>query len=256
MNKPAIKALIIDDEALSADMLGYLIEKNIPAITQLKRTTSAIEGLKLIESFQPDIVFLDIQMPFLSGFELLAKLPKHPFSVIFTTAYNKYAIKAIRFSALDYLLKPVDTDELIMAVERYLQKFSEKKYLQDLYLNFMDNLQASGEKQYRLALHTHLGLKLVTPKEIVRCQANNNYTIFYLADGSTITTSKTIKEYEEILGEHQFIRVHKSHLVSLLFIDLITPKNQLKLLDKTLVDISRRRKPELMEILKNKPPHL
>jgi two-component system, LytTR family, response regulator len=256
MNKTTIKALIIDDEALSADMLGYLIEKNIPAITQLKRTTSAVEGLKLIESFQPDIVFLDIQMPFLSGFELLAKLPQHPFSVIFTTAYNKYAIKAIRFSALDYLLKPVDTDELILAVERYLQKFSGKKHLQDLYLNFMDNLQASGEKQYRLALHTHLGLKLVTPREIVRCQANNNYTIFYLADGSSITTSKTIKEYEEILGEYNFIRVHKSHLVNLLFIDLVTSKNQLKLIDKTLVDISRRRKPELMEILKNKPPHL
>lgn len=251
MNKPGIKALIIDDEALSADMLNYLIEKNVPDITQLKKTTSVLEGLSLIESFKPEILFLDIQMPFLSGFELLAKLPKHPFSVIFTTAYNKYAIKAIRFSALDYLLKPIDADELKQAIERYLQQKNEKKQLQDLYKNFMNNLQASEGKQYRLALHTHQGLKLVAPHEIIRCEANNNYTIFHLTGNMSITTSKTIKEYEEILAEYRFVRVHKSHLVNLLYVEQLTNKNQLLLTNKTLVDVSRRRKPELMEILKN-----
>ena len=180
MSKQEIKALIIDDEALSADMLGYLIEKNVPAITHVKRTTSALEGIKLIESYRPHILFLDIQMPFLSGFELLAKLPAHPFSVIFTTAYDKYAIKAIRFSALDYLLKPIDAEELVQAIERYQQHENEKKQSQDLYTNFMNNLQVSEGKQYRLALHTHHGLKLVTPQEIIRCEASNNYTIFYL----------------------------------------------------------------------------
>ena len=104
MNSAPIKALIIDDEALSADMLNYLIKKNVPAITQVKITTSAVDALDLINSFKPDILFLDIQMPFLSGFELLTKLPQQSFSVIFTTAFNKYAIMAIRFSALDYLL--------------------------------------------------------------------------------------------------------------------------------------------------------
>lgn len=252
MNKNSIKALIIDDEALSADMLNYLIEKNVPAITQIKRTTSALEGLQLIESYKPDIVFLDIQMPFLSGFELLTKLPHHSFSVIFTTAFNKYAIKAIRFSALDYLLKPVDTDELVQAVDRYIQQHSEKKQMGDLYQNFMNNLKTTEGNQYRLALHTHQGLKLVSPQEIVRCEASNNYTTFFLTDKSTITTSKTIKEYEEILGEYNFIRVHKSHLVNLLFVDMLTPKNQLLLHDKTQIEVSRRRKPELMEILKSK----
>jgi len=252
MSNPAIKALIIDDEALSADMLNYLIEKNVPAISLVKRTTSALEGLNLIESFKPDILFLDIQMPFLTGFELLAKLPNHPFSVIFTTAYNKYAIKAIRFSALDYLLKPIDADELVQAIDRYLQQKNEKKQSQDLYSNFMNNLQASEGKQYRLALHTHNGLKLVTPQEIIRCEASNNYTIFYLTNNTSITTSKTIKEYEEILGEYNFVRVHKSHLVNLSFVEQLTNKHQLLLSNKTLVDVSRRRKSELMEVLKKR----
>jgi two-component system LytT family response regulator len=252
MNSPAIKALIIDDEALSADMLHYLIEKNVPAISSIKRTTSALEGLKLIESFKPEILFLDIQMPFLSGFELLAKVPNHPFSVIFTTAYNKYAIKAIRFSALDYLLKPIDTDELKQAVARHLIRHNETMHSQELYKNFMNNLQAVEGKQYRLALHTHQGLKLVAPAEIIRCEAHNNYTTFYLTNNSTIVTSKTIKEYEEILAEHNFLRVHKSHLVNLSFVEELTPKNQLVLANKTLIEVSRRRKPELIEMLKNK----
>jgi len=252
MSKQEIKALIIDDEALSADMLAYLIEKNVPAITQVKRTTSAVEGIKLIEAFKPHILFLDIQMPFLSGFELLAKLPAHPFSVIFTTAYDKYAIKAIRFSALDYLLKPIDAEELVQAIERYQQHENEKKQSQDLYNNFMNNLQAAEGKQYRLALHTHHGLKLVTPQDIIRCEASNNYTIFYLTDNTSITTSKTIKEYEEILSEYNFIRVHKSHLVNLSFVEQLTNKHQLLLTNKTLVDVSRRRKSELMESLKKR----
>jgi two-component system, LytTR family, response regulator len=250
MSNPGIKALIIDDEALSADMLNYLIQKNVPSITQVKRTTSALEGLSIIESFKPEILFLDVQMPFLSGFELLAKLPNHPFSVIFTTAYNKYAIKAIRFSALDYLLKPIDADELVQAIERYLQQRNEKKQSQELYSNFMNNLKASEGKQYRLALYSHHGLKLVAPQDIIRCEASNNYTIFYLANNTTITTSKTIKEYEEILGEYNFVRVHKSHLVNLSFVDQLTSKHQLLLTNKTLVDVSRRRKSELMEVLK------
>jgi len=252
MNSTGLKALIIDDEALSADMLSYLIKKNVPAITQVKLTTSAVSGLDLIASFQPDILFLDIQMPFLSGFELLAKLPQQTFSVIFTTAFNKYAIKAIRFSALDYLLKPVDTDELVMAVDRYLQQRSGKMQLNDLYRNFMNNLRVKEEKQYRLALHTHEGLKLVAPHEIVRCEANNNYTSFYLADKSTIVTSKTIKEYEEILAEFDFLRVHKSHLVNLAYVQLLTHKNLLVLSDRTQVEVSRRRRPELVEILKSR----
>ncbi len=251
MSNPPIKALIIDDEALSADMLAYLIEKNIPAITHLKRTTSVFEGLQLIELFKPDIIFLDVQMPFLSGFELLAKLPAHPFSVVFTTAYNKYAIKAIRFSALDYLLKPIDADELKLSIDRYIVQRSEKKPLQELYKNFMDNMNSQESNQYRLALHTHQGVKRVSPSCIIRCEASNNYTTFFFTDHSKIITSKTIKEYEEILADYNFIRVHKSHLVNMTFVEEVTIKNQLLLTDKTLVDVSRRRKSALMEKLRN-----
>ncbi|MBC7849893.1 MAG: response regulator transcription factor [Chitinophagaceae bacterium] len=250
MNKNEIRALIIDDEALSADMLNYLIERNVPSIKQVRRTTSAVEGLAMIETYKPELVFLDIQMPFLTGFELLAKIPQHSFSVIFTTAYNKYAIKAIRFSAIDYLLKPIDADELKESVDRYLLRKNEKMQLQLLYKNFMSNMNTKEDKNYRLALHTHLGVKLVSPAEIIHCEASNNYTIFHLTDNTTITTSKTIKEYEEMLAEYNFLRVHKSHLVNLQFVQQLTKQHQLLLSNKTLVDVSRRRKPELMEILR------
>jgi two-component system LytT family response regulator len=114
----------------------------------------------------------------------------------------------------------------------------------------MNNLQASEGKQYRLALYTHNGLKLVAPQDIIRCEASNNYTIFFLTNNTSITTSKTIKEYEEILSEYNFVRVHKSHLVNLSFVDQLTNKHQLLLTNKTLVDVSRRRKSELVEVLK------
>ncbi|MEO5647683.1 MAG: LytTR family DNA-binding domain-containing protein [Chitinophagaceae bacterium] len=250
MNEPNIKALIIDDEALSADMLEYLVQKNAPAIKQIKKATSAVEGLEMIRTFKPDLLFLDIQMPFISGFELLSKISKYDFSVIFTTAYNKYAIRAIRFSALDYLLKPVDAEELKEAVNRYLEKRSEKQQLQQLYENFQNNLNTKENKDYRLALHTHNGLRMLSPFEIVRCEGHNNYTHFHMADNSTIVASKTIKEYEEILSDYGFLRVHKSHLLNATYIVELTLDHRIILKDKMEIEVSRRRRSEVLEALK------
>jgi two-component system, LytTR family, response regulator len=249
-----LKALVIDDEALSADMLEYLIRKNVSQITEIKKASSALEGLEIIKVFQPEIIFLDIQMPFMSGFELLEKFSKPDFSVIFTTAFNKYAIKAIRFSALDYLLKPVDPDELKQAVARYLDQRQQMLQYRELYKVFLDNLKSGESKNYRLALQTHNGIKLIAPSDIIRCEGHNNYTHFFLNDGVVIVTSRTIKEYEEILSGYNFIRVHKSHLVNLAFIQELTAEHKLILKNNVSVEVSRRRRSDVMEAISSSKP--
>jgi two-component system LytT family response regulator len=253
MNITPIKALIIDDEALSADMLEYLVKKNIPEIGILKKATSAVEGLEIIRSFEPHLLFLDIQMPFMNGFELLNRLQQYNFSVIFITAYDKYAIKAIRFSALDYLLKPVDADELKTAVQRYIRQQNEQLQYKELYDNLIRNLNEKEFRNYRLALHTHAGVRLATPSEIIYCEAENNYTRLFLSDGKVVTVSRTIKDYEETLNGHDFIRVHKSYLVNLL--SVIAYNNQddtLLLKNGIVVPVSRRRQHEVLEAFKSK----
>lgn len=247
--KAELKALIIDDEAMACDMLEYLLLNNTPAITTIKKATSASEGLQLIHSFKPDIIFLDIQMPFMNGFELLSQIPQQYFSVIFTTAYNKYAIQAIRFSALDYLLKPVDAEELVQAVERYIKQREEKKQLKDLYLNFIDNLNKKEEKQFRLALPSSSGLRLASTSEIVHCTGINNYTQFHFVDGKSVMVSKTIKDFEEMLADYGFIRTHKSHLVNKEFIKEVSD-NMIILNNGQKVEISRRRLRDVLESLK------
>ncbi|MBN8786652.1 MAG: response regulator transcription factor [Terrimonas sp.] len=248
--KAELKALIIDDEAMACDMLEYLISQHISSITSIKKATSAAEGLQLIHSFYPDIIFLDIQMPFMNGFELLSKIPKHYFSVIFTTAYSKYAIQAIRFSALDYLLKPVDKEELIHAVERHIKQGEEKKQVKALYLNFINNLNNREQKQLRLALPSSSGLRIVSPAEIIHCTGINNYTQFHLIDGTNTMVSKTVKEFEEMLSVYGFIRTHKSHLVNRKHIKEIRNDNIIVLNNGQQVEISRRRQHEVMEALK------
>ena len=248
--KAELKTLIIDDEAMACDMLEYLLLQNVPSITSIKKATGAAEGLTLINKYNPDIVFLDIQMPFMNGFELLGEIPRKYFSVIFTTAYNKYAIQAIRFSALDYLLKPVDADELVQAVERYKQQSDEKKQLKQLYLNFLENLKKKEGKQLKLALPSPSGLRLASPSEVVHCTGINNYTQFHLADGTYLMVSKTIKEFEEILADYGFIRTHKSHLVNMEYIGEVKSNNSLLLKNGHIVEISRRRHHEVLEALK------
>jgi two-component system, LytTR family, response regulator len=249
-----IKALIVDDEALACDMLEYTLQKNVPAVTHIKKVTSAAEAIEQIGVFAPDILFLDIQMPFMNGFELLSKVASNSFSVVFTTAYNKYAITAIRFSALDYLLKPVDAEELKQAVDRHLHRQTEKIFFKELYENFSNNLSQKKSTEYKLALRTNSGIRLVLPSEIIHCDAFNNYTKFVLTDGSSIITTKTIKEYEELLTAHSFIRTHKSHLVNISHIKEITDDSFLILKNGTKIEISRRKKEKVKELFKTHLP--
>lgn len=249
--KAELKALIIDDEAMACDLLEYLINKHVPAITHIKKATSATDGLEMVKTYFPDIIFLDIQMPFMNGFELLGKIPQQYFSVIFTTAHNKYAIRAIRFSALDYLLKPVDPEELIQSVDRYQKLRAEKQQMKELYRNFLDNIRHKEHEAFRLALPHTSGLRLASPDEIIHCTGINNYTQFHLTDGTHILVSKTIKEFEELLADYGFIRTHKSHLVNKQHIKSVKSNNIIVLRNGQTVEMARRRQHEVMAALKN-----
>lgn len=244
-----IKALLIDDEERATDSLQIMIEKFIPEISQARSCNDARKAAQIIHDLRPDLVFLDIRMPYLSGFEMLDMIPNKNFRVIFTTAYDEYAIKSIRFSAFDYLLKPIDTEELINAVKRYLQT-KDNYPQQELLKNIAVNMQLQDKQQFRLALSSKEGVHFLFPSEIIRCEAEGNYTRFYVMGGKQHLTSRTLGEYDELLNPYHFIRCHKSNLVNKEFISFIDHNGFIILKDDTKVEVSRRRKAEVMEALK------
>src|ERR1044071_6813004 len=170
-----LKVLLIDDEERATDALRLMIEKTIPEIKQVFVCNDPRRAAEMIHVCQPGLVFLDIQMPHINGFELLEKLPNKNFKLIFTTAYNEYAIQAIRFSAFDYLLKPIDSEELQSSVHRFLESQEDYQQQCDLLKNIMHNIQAPSADEFRLALPTKDGVHFLMPNEITRCEAVGNY---------------------------------------------------------------------------------
>lgn len=245
-----LKVLLIDDEERATDALQLMIGKFIPEIDQVAVCNDARRAAEMIHSWQPSLVFLDIRMPYLTGFDLLNTIPVKKFKVIFTTAYNEYAIKAIRFSAFDYLLKPVDVEELINAVKRFVQVNADYSLQQALLQNILYNMQTPEQGELRLALPTREGVHYVLPHEIVHCEALGNYTKFYVSGNRQFIISKTLGEYEELLTPYQFIRTHKTHLVNKTFISFMDHDGFIVLKDSTKIEVSRRRKEEVMNSLK------
>jgi len=243
-----IKALIVDDEAIAVNLLDLMITRHIPEITELKCETLPLQAIQLIPEYKPDILFLDIEMPYLNGFELLKALPQISFSVVFTTAYDKYAIQAIKFSALDYLLKPIDANDLRETFNRFLAKSMASETKDAAAKNLLSNLQQQNKIYHKLALPTANGIEFFLPHDIIRCEGMSNYTKFYILNHTPITTSKTIKEYEEILLPHQFIRVHKSHLINARHVKGYNALNSnIMMNDGSSIEVSRRRKRESLE---------
>jgi two-component system LytT family response regulator len=242
-----VKAVIIDDEQNNIDNLSVLLQKHCPEVAIAATARNAAEGKAIILQQQPDLVFLDIQMPGKNGFDLLKSLPAATFEIIFVTAYDQYGIQAIKFSAIDYLLKPVNTEELKTAVNHVVRRSQKKK--QNLQLeNLMSLLQAQQNKEeHRIALTTLKETRFVYTKEIVHCIASNNYTSFYLTGGEKIIVSKPVYEYEEILGAYGFIRCHQSHLVNKKYIKswLKEDGGYLLLQDGTQVPVSRNKKEQV-----------
>jgi two-component system LytT family response regulator len=253
MQTEPVRILIVDDEEAAGNILQLLIEKHIPGEKIVRYCSSPEEALKLLPEFKPSLLMLDIEMPGMNGFDFLNKAVNWNFDVIFTTAYDKYAIKAIRFSALDYLLKPVDIIDLQNAINRHIIKNEFKPRQQDkLVENLISNLKQKDSAAFKLALSTMEGVFLFDPEQIIRCEGENNYTRFYFPDRKPLLVSRTMKEFEDILSEHHFIRVHKSHLVNRKYIQHLDKEDLLWLTDGSHIGVSRRKKEELMKVLLNR----
>jgi Response regulator of the LytR/AlgR family len=247
------RILIVDDEQAASNILKMLIEKHVPAIKEIKTCNSPEEALEIIQEWQPDLLMLDIEMPNMNGFDLLNRVGNSDFDVVFTTAYDKYAIKAIRFSALDYLLKPVDIAELQNAINKHIiKKFQPRQEQQKLVSNLINNLQQKDQTGFKLALSTTEGVFFFIPSEIIRLEGESNYTRFYFANQKPMLVSRTLKEYEDILAEHDFIRAHKSHLVNKKFVKYLDKEGLLWLTDGSHIIVSRRKKEEVLKELSNK----
>jgi two-component system LytT family response regulator len=244
-----IKAMIVDDEQASIDLLQWLIGQYCPDISTIKTARSVQEALPLIHSFQPDLIFLDIQMPHQSGFDLLTTIDNWNFEVVFTTAYNEFAIQAIRFSALDYLLKPIDEAELKKAVERFKAKRIYAPAGQILFRNFIQNISQGNKEKFKLALADTSEVKYVQLDEIIRLQAESNYTHIFIKGHKTFVSAKTLKEYDELLQGHHFLRVHKSHLVNPVHIESYDKTGILNMSDGSKVEVARRKKEFLQQAL-------
>src|SRR5215204_2728377 len=201
------RILIIDDEPAASNILRMLIERHVATPKEIQCCNSPEEALQIIPGWQPNLLMLDIEMPNMNGFDLLNRVGNSDFDVVFTTAYDKYAIKAIRFSALDYLLKPVDIAELQNAINKHIiKKFQHPQEQQKLVSNLINNLQQKDQTGFKLALSTTEGVFFFIPSEIIRLEGESNYTRFYFATQKPMLVSRTLKEYEDILTEHNFIR--------------------------------------------------
>lgn len=243
-----IRAIIIDDEQDARDGLQFIVEKFCPEVSIIALCETPEIGIEKIKELQPNLVFLDVQMPRLTGFDLLEKMEVINFEIIFVTAFDKYAIKAIKFSALDYLLKPVEVDELVSAI----QKIKEKQHNKTTHFkSLLTNVKQNSEKLERLAIPSDNEIILQKVTDIVYCEADSNYTILHLVDEKKITVSKTLKEFENILPETDFCRIHHSTLVNLVHVTkyvkgdggyvLVTGRRHL--------DVSRRKKDAFIQAL-------
>ena len=212
-----MKALLVDDEAASRETLRNYLTKYCPEIEILGEADSVQTALPAINKLKPELVFLDVEMPYGNAFDLLESVGEVNFETIFVTAFSHYAVKALNFSASYYLLKPIDIDDLISAVEkvRHAHEQRDKAFHTRI---LIDNLRTTHQQHQKVVLPVLDGFELVTVKEIIRCQANGNFTDFYLADGSHRLICRTLKFYDEILSDLGFMRVHKSHLVNLQYI--------------------------------------
>ena len=245
-----IKAIIIDDEAHCRKTLGMLLKEYCPDVQVIDQCGDAEAGLAAIQKHKPHLVFLDIEMPNMNGFEMLEKLPEINFEIIFTTSYDQYAIKAIRFSALDYLLKPVDREELQRAVQKVSQRlqFPLPQQLEIL----LQKIHQPTSPIQRIALPTMEGLQMVAVNSIISCASDSNYTIFFLKNKQKLIVSRPLKEIEEMLEEYSFLRVHNSYLVSLNEIDKYVKGEggYLVMTDGSNIDVSRSKKDTLLNKLR------
>lgn len=242
-----IKAIIIDDEKSGAEVLQLLLEQNCPSVKVIAVKNDPDSGIKAIQELNPDLVFLDIEMPTGTGFDVIDATKGINYQVVFTTAYEHYAIKAFKAKAVDYLLKPIDLDELLQTVKNVEQRLNTNQAtvpgnLEEIILNVI-------HKNKKISIPSQEGMLLIDISDIIRLEAESNYTHFYLKDKRKVTVSKTLKSFEEQLIKNNFCRVHSTHLVNLNEVERYVKGDGgfLVLKDTTNIPVSRANRNELME---------
>jgi two-component system LytT family response regulator len=247
-----IKAIIIEDEKMSRETLRRMLEKYCPTVEVVAEADGYRKGLEQIRKNNPDVIFLDIQMPDGSGFRLLEELDDIDFEIIFTTAFDQFAIKAIKYSALDYLLKPIIPQDLMDAIRKVEKKRTEYRKRKNLDIQ-MDSTYVADESSQKIILSTAEMIHVINVDDILRCESDNYYTYFFFTDGRKLLVSKTLKENEELLSNHNFIRPHKSHLVNVKYIKSFIRQEggYIIMTDGSKIPVSRRKKDKIMETLFN-----
>jgi two-component system LytT family response regulator len=249
-NTTVKKAVIVDDELGARESLSKMLEKNCKNIQVVAKADNMMNAFIEITNHQPDLVFLDIEMPNGNAFDLLEKFKEINFNIIFVTAYDHYAIKAIKFSAIDYILKPVDPEELVKAVSRFESQHENKTSLDKKFKTLLSNVKPEN-KLKKVGIPDGDGLVFINLADIIRCDSDGNYTYFLLTSGKKIIVSRTLGEYEQMFAEDNFFRVHRSHLINLEHV-----KKYIKgeggyviMSDNSQVEVSRRNKNEFLEKL-------
>jgi len=239
-----MKAILVDDEPDGIRTLHKMLELHCPQIKVAATCSNAMEAIHQIKEIHPDVVFLDIQMPGKSGLELLSELPVKNFEVIFVTAHNEYILQALQYSAADYLLKPVDEDRLIEAVQRVESKLETGKR-EERKEALLHNLHKTGSPaEMRLCLPTLKGFIVLKLEEIIYCEAERSYTIFHLEGNRTVTVSRPLFDYDVLLKDTTFLRIHKSYLINLLHVkEYQRGEGGLVIMsDNAEIEVSRRKK--------------
>lgn len=246
-----ITAIIIDDEKHCIDRLSNLLNQEFAKdIELLGSFNSVVEGIQGIKKAQPGLVFLDVQINDKTGFDLLKQLDKINFEVIFTTAYEKYAVQAFKFSAIDYLLKPVDRDDLKQAIHKLKEKIfqTEASNKFDVLFHNLKNIQGASK---RICVPVMNGLVVIQVSDIIRCESDVNYTTIFMKDKQKLLVAKTLKEFEEMLTEYHFFRVHNSHLINLNYIKSYNKGKGgfVTMTDNSSIEVSTRRRDEFLKKL-------
>lgn len=236
-----IRSIIVDDNPLNIEVLSDLLQEESQDISLVGIAKNGEEALEIISSKEPDLVFLDVEMPNMNGFEVLASLPEIKFQTIFVTAFSQYAIQAIRFNALDYLVKPIDPKELKLAIRRY--RSDGRAQHQDQIRNTLNNLNKKNALDQVLFLPTQEGGMKMILRDIIRIAGDRNYSTFYLSNHKTRVSSKTLGHFEEILSGNEFFRCHRSFIINRFHIGKIQ-KDSFLMKDGSEIPISRRRKAE------------
>jgi two-component system, LytTR family, response regulator len=244
-----LNAIIVDDEPYCCEILAGMLEADCPDVKVANISKNGADALKAIRQLAPDIVFLDVEMPKMNGFEMLEQLPAINFHLIFTTSYDQYALKAIRFSAIDYLLKPVDREELKNAVNKVRQRI-QVPLPQQLEI-LMQKIKQPSNPISKIALPTMEGLQMIPIESIISCESDDNYTILKLKNGRKLLVTRSLKDIEETLEQHSFIRVHRSYLVNLNEIEkyIKGEGGYLVMSDGTTIDVARNKKEVLLKKL-------